>query len=192
MESSGNPAGASQRAGAACVVQRISSASTGGVPSSRSRPGSTPVTAIPRTTAIPRAARTASKRARNAAGKLGRMSGASETRANDRPRSSNPARATSVRNRCSTESRSSTPPAPAPTTATRARPLRASTRAISASKRAMKPSMGLTGMACSLAPGTSAVFGVDPILSDSRSYGTGGRWRQITVRAARSRPTTSS
>jgi hypothetical protein len=59
--------------------------------------------------------------------------------------------------------------APAPTSATAARPLRARTRACSASKRRRNPSIGLTGMACSLAPGTSAVFGVEPILSESRS-----------------------
>ena len=56
---------------------------------------------------------------------------------------------------------------------------------MSASNRLRNPSIGLTGMACSLAPGTSAVFGVEPILSESRSYGTGGRWRQITRRAGK-------
>ena len=40
-------------------------------------------------------------------------------------------------------------------------------------------------MACSLAPGTSAVFGVEPILSDNRSYGTGGRPRQIDAAAGK-------
>ena len=169
LASSGNPACASQRAGAACVVHRISSASTGAWPSSRRRPASTPVTAVPVTTAMPRAARMAWKRERNAAGKLARISGTSDTRTNDSPPTSNPLRATSCRNRCSTESRSSTPPAPAPTSARRVRPLRASTRAMSASNRLRNPSIGLTGMACSLAPGTSAVFGVEPILSESRS-----------------------
>ena len=48
--SSGNPVFASQRAGAACVVHRISSASIGAWPSSSSRPASTRVTGAPVTT----------------------------------------------------------------------------------------------------------------------------------------------
>src|SRR5436853_470192 len=52
------------------------------------RPASTRVTGAPVITAIPRAAKTAWKRARNAAGKLGRMSGTSDTRTNDSRRAS--------------------------------------------------------------------------------------------------------
>ena len=65
------------------------------------------------------------------------------------------------------ESRSSTPPAPAPTSAIRARPFCPRTRAISASKRGRKPSIGFTGMACSAAPGIRPVFGVEPMSSES-------------------------
>ena len=53
---------------------------------------------------------------------------------------------------------------------------------------ARKPSIGLTGMACSLAPGTSPVFGVEPMLSESsRRAPAAGRGRS-RVRPARSRP----
>ena len=65
--------------------------STGARPASMSRPASTAVTAAPVTTSMPRAARMAWKRSRNAAGKVGRMSATSDTRTNDSPPASNPA-----------------------------------------------------------------------------------------------------
>jgi hypothetical protein len=55
--SSGNPLLASQRAGAAWVVHRISSASIGAWPSSSSRPASTRVTAAPVKTPMLRVAK---------------------------------------------------------------------------------------------------------------------------------------
>ena len=167
--SSGKPVFASQRAGAACVVQRISSAATGARPARMRRPFSTPVTVALAMISIPRDARMSRKRARKAGGNVGRMSGVSETSRNDSPSGSKPRCAASPRRRRSTESRSSTPPAPAPTSATRACARCSITRASRASNRARKPSIGLTGMACAAAPGTSAVFGVDPMLSDTRS-----------------------
>ena len=122
--------------------------------------------------------------------KLGRISTTSDMRTNDSALASNPACVTSRRKRCSTDSRSSTPPAPAPTRAKRVRPLCASTRALSASNRPRNPSIGLTGMACSAAPGTSPVLGVEPMLSEShrRRVADAGRSR----RPAMSSATTSS
>ena len=182
-ESSVSPESASHDAGAASVAHSTSSAGTRSSPNS-TRSASTRVTRWPAWTAMPRDARIAAKRARNAGGNAGRMSRDAVTSENVNPLASR-------RSRRSTDSSSSTPPAPPPTMTTCLnRPL--ATRARSASKRAMKPSIGLTGIACSAAPGTSPMLGREPMSSESRSYGNGGRLRQSTRRFARSRPTASS
>ena len=52
--------------------------------------------------------------------------------------------------------------------------------------------MGFTGTARPAAPGTEPVFGVEPVLIESRSNGTGGRFRHRTRLPARSSPIASS
>ena len=66
------------------------------------------------------------------------------------------------------------------------------TRSSSASQRSLKVWIGFTGTANSCAPATVRVLGVEPMLIDNWSYGTGGRFLQITLRAARSSAIASS
>jgi hypothetical protein len=68
----------------------------------------------------------------------------------------------------------------------------ARTRSSSASQRWLNWWMGLTGTAWAAAPGTRATCGVEPVLMEHRSYGTGGRLRHSTLPDARSMPMTSS
>ena len=71
--------------------------------------------------------------------------------------------------RCWIDSASSTPPAPPPTTAMRVLPARAPARSASASQCATKRPIGLTGTACSAAPGTPAMPGAEPISIETAS-----------------------
>ena len=71
--------------------------------------------------------------------------------------------------RCCTDSASSTPPAPPPTTAMFVLPPRRLTRSASASQCAMKRPIGLTGTACSAAPGTSSLRGAEPMSIETTS-----------------------
>jgi hypothetical protein len=102
-------------------------------------------------------------------GNVGNSSSLEVIKVKTSPEGSNPAAAVSRdRRRCSDRS-SSTPPAPPPTTPILARPLAFSTRVRAASKRSMKPSIGFTGMACSVTPGICRALGVEPMLIDRMS-----------------------
>ena len=160
--STSSPAAAGQASTEALVTQRISSASTEPPSSSATLPGSTRTAARPSSVSIPRAARILANRARAAALWAGsRMSEASTTviATAPVPRDS----------RCCAESASSTPPAPPPTTAIRTGPSRRLTRSAKASQRATKRPIGLTGTACSAAPGASAVRGAEPMSMETAS-----------------------
>ena len=64
-------------------------------------------------------------------------------------------------------------------------------RALSASQRSRKVLIGLTGTTLPVAPGTSDVLGVDPVLIENGSNGTGGRLSHRTLFPLRSRPVTA-
>ena len=52
--------------------------------------------------------------------------------------------------------------------------------------------MGLTGMACSAAPGTSSALSEEPVSSDTMSYGIGRRAAHSTHLPAKSNPIAAS
>ena len=160
--STSSPEAAGQDSAAALVTQRISSAATASPSSRISPPGSTRATARPSIASIPRAARIRANLFRVAALWAGSSTPAASTTVN----ATGPAPPES---RCCTDSASSTPPAPPPTTAIRAGPSRRLRRSASASQWAMNPPIGLTGTACSAAPGTSAVRGAEPMSIETTS-----------------------
>jgi hypothetical protein len=102
-----------------------------------------------------------------------------------------PERRSSPRSRYCIASVSSTPPAPAPTTAIVVGPACARTRASSASQRSLKRRIGFTGTACSAAPGDARELRRRADVDRQQVVGQRRRSGRAPARA-RSMPTTSS
>ena len=167
--SSTRPVSRSQGAPDARVTHTTSSALTACPSTVWSWPASTRSTRAFRCSWTPRSRSTASKASRTAPLCVGRMALPESSRWKCRSCGSRPAARNSLRSRYCMASVSSTPPAPAPTTAIFIAPGWRTTRSSSASQRWLKAWMGLTGMACSAAPATLASIGVEPMLIDNRS-----------------------
>jgi hypothetical protein len=169
LASSAIPVSASHGAPPAWVTQTISSASSPSPDCVCRRPASTRLTSALQWTVTPRSARTPAKARRTLALCVGRISPSAEKRWKRSSSGSRPRAVSSLRRRYCMASVSSTPPAPAPTTAMVVVPAWQRTRSNSASQRSLKRRIGFTGTTCSAAPGTPPSCGVEPMLIDSAS-----------------------
>ena len=169
LSSRARPVPCSQAAPPACVTQTISFAATTVPRCVVSCPGPTCWTSVSVWMLTRRSTSTRVNRRRTLGLWVCSSSRSRVNRWNSSSRGSRPRALSSLPSRCCMASVSSTPPAPPPTTAITVRPLCWRTRCSRASQRSLKRVIGLTGMACSKAPGTRATWGVEPMLIEQRS-----------------------
>ena len=163
------PVSRSQGAPPARVTQTISSASTVSPLAVRRRVADTCLTSALQRRTTPRSASARSKARRTLALWVGSMTASRVSRWKLIASGLRPAACSSLRKRYCIASVSSTPPAPPPTTAMRVAPACRRTRSSSSCQRSLKPLTGFTGSACSAAPATPLICGVEPMLIDRKS-----------------------